>query len=299
MTMREQLAAKMKESQTSETHSLGYFKPNKAVEFYKPDKGKNVIDIIPFVQANGKPSYVQNVYVHKGIGADKKTVLCLHKMYKKPCPICEAVAILGENYKDNEDEYKALKAKQRVLYNVRKTTAPDEGIKVFEVSWYLFEKEMLKEATDPMENGVEIIIFSDLEEGQSVQFRANEETYGQAKYFKYSSFSFKDRKAIPEKIMKEAVSLDSCLVIPTYKEVQEIFLGISEEDYAEEAPKEKKVDEPFPDSKPAERKTKYETLEEVPPKENKCPSNHVYYTDVDSHAECANCDLWTDCTDNK
>jgi len=58
---------------------------------FRPDKGENCVRMLPSTWETAD-HYGLDVYVHYRIGPENASVLCLRKMLKEPCPICEAIA---------------------------------------------------------------------------------------------------------------------------------------------------------------------------------------------------------------
>lgn len=212
------------------------------VEFFKPEKGKHCIDIIPYeittnnhmTRKPGELDYVLEYYTHYDVGARKGRVVCPAKTYGKPCPICEEMEELKEQEAD-EDLIDALKPKRRVLYNVIDTKKPDKGIMLFDTSHYLFEAEILDEAG----SGDESIVFSDTEDGASISFRDT----GKKGIGRFKGFAFEDREEpYDDDIIDEAYSLDSLLVVLSYEEIHNMFHNADEDDEEEEKPQKSRKD---------------------------------------------------------
>ncbi len=215
------------------------------VEFFKPEKGKHCIDIIPYeittnnhmTRKPGELDYVLEYYTHYDVGARKGRVVCPAKTFGKPCPICEEMEELKEQEAD-EDMIDALKPKRRVLYNVIDTKKPDKGILLFETSHFLFEAEILDEAG----SGDEAIVFSDTEDGRSISFRDT----GKKGIGRFKGFAFEDRdEPYDDDIIDEAYSLDSLLVVLSYEEIHNMFHNADDgEEEEEEKPQRSKKGKP-------------------------------------------------------
>jgi len=231
---------------------------------YRPEKGKNTIDIIPFVvrekfmaallSRKGKPlglapgdwSYKLEIPVHRRVGANNRDFLCMRAAFDKKCPICEA----AKGTTDEEDR-KKLQPTWRVIYCVVDLKNEADGIQIFEQSHFLFEKKLL--ATAEEEGGEEVIVFADPEEGKTVKFSGVEDSYSGNKYLKFENFQFIDRKdgGYNEQSVEDAPSLDSMLRIPTYEEVSKAFLELDEDDIAPAAAGDDDDDDPPPKAKVA------------------------------------------------
>lgn len=83
-------------------------------EIFKPKEGENNIRILPptwdFKEHPDQENWAWMAYLHRDIGADKSTYLCLEKNNKGKCPICEARHGLRD-----EELAKALKPKTSMM----------------------------------------------------------------------------------------------------------------------------------------------------------------------------------------
>jgi len=245
------------------------------ISFYKPEEGRKSIDILPWiVQTNqhpqgiepGEEDYILDIWVHYRVGVTNKTIVCPLRNYGNPCPICDEANTIREDDNADTNILATLYPKRRALYNIIDLNDEDKGVQIFDVSYKLFEKEMLEEAET---RDGEIITFADIELGNSVKFRVAKASVvlpGQSKpikFMEFKSFSFVDRDPYDEDILDKVYPLDKMLTIHSYDEIKKIFHGIEieeEEKTAPEKPKEKsperakptvkKVDPPFePDEK--------------------------------------------------
>jgi hypothetical protein len=215
------------------------------VKFFKPKEGKNIIDIVPYIIKTkndplvktgdakvGDQSYMLDLFIHSNIGPTQASIICLKETFGKPCPICEQrQAFYNEGKKD---EAGVLKAKRQCFYNVRDVkNAPDE-IQVFNISHFLFQKELIEEAKASADDGG-IVDFVDIDDGKSISFRAAETESlingKTVKFLEYKSFSFKDREdPLDESWVKKAVAFDELMKLNTYDEAKKILFGDEDED---------------------------------------------------------------------
>src|SRR6202012_5512454 len=63
------------------------FKPG--FDSYRPKTGDNLFRYLPPTW-DDSDHYGYTVHVHRNVGANNSTYLCLRKMLNKPCPVCEA-----------------------------------------------------------------------------------------------------------------------------------------------------------------------------------------------------------------
>ena len=336
LAKRMQVSYESKESgNTSKKDVLDYRKVDGEVTFYKPVEGRNRINIIPYeIKTKNHPlvkkgefeigdkDYVMDFYIHKSVGPTEASVLCLKSTYGKPCPVCELQAKLRKDGK--EKEAKALKPSRRVAYNVEDLKEPGK-VKIFETSHFLFEKELIDEARDDEENG--FVDFADPEEGKEIKFRASKVSQGGFEFLEFKSFGFEDRdEEVSSKLLKQAISFDEIMSVPTYDDVEKILYGADdsededdepkkvskkvekdEESDDEEKPKKKVVEEDEQEEKKPSKKSdeedEQEEVEEKPVKKScsgKCPYGHNFGDDCDKYPDdCDKCDCWDKCCSGK
>jgi phage pi2 protein 07 len=215
------------------------------VKFFKPKEGKNIIDIVPYIIKTkndplvktgdakvGDQSYMLDLFIHSNIGPTQASIICLKETFGKPCPICEQrQAFYNEGKKD---EAAVLKAKRQCFYNVRDVKNASDEIQVFNISHFLFQKELIEEAKASSDDGG-IVDFVDLDDGKSISFRAAETESlingKTVKFLEYKSFSFKDREdPLDESWVKKAVAFDELMKLHTYDEAKKILFGDEDED---------------------------------------------------------------------
>jgi hypothetical protein len=268
-------------------------------------KKKNLIDIMPYNvttknnpdTVKGDPDYLLSLWVHRAIGVKKEDMVCL-KQYGKPCPICEEVERLkDDDAEKNKSLIDSIKGKNRVLYNVIDLKDGNKH-KLFETSFYKFERKLLHEAEDS-ENGT--IIFADPEEGFSIRIKGIEDSFNGNEFIDIDSVDLVERdEQYEESIIDDMVSLDSLVSVLSYEEIEKKFFGVpddeDEEDEEEkEAPKRKSKK-----TKKQDEEIEEEEEEEKPKKKSgksKCPHGHKFGDDCDEHPECDDCEMWDECSD--
>ena len=250
LAKRYQASYESKGSSGGKAGVMDWKKVDGEVQFFSPAEGRNRINIIPYTIKSknhplvkkgefevGDKDYVMDIFVHRGVGPSEVSVLCLKNTYGKPCPICEQSALLRKQGK--EDEAGALKPSRRVFYNVQDLKNPDV-LKVFEVSHYLFEKELIDEARDDEEGG--FVDFADEESGKEIKFRCSKTSKGGFEFNEFKSFSFEDRdENIPDELLESAISFDEIMNVPTYEEAEKILYGRDEDDDSDEDEEEDEV----------------------------------------------------------
>lgn len=271
------------------------------IEFFKAVKGRNSIDIIPYeIKSDkhpelkkGEMDYVLDIWTHRQIGVGKDNFICLAKTYKKPCPICEELERLRKEDGDEKD-IKALKPVRRVIYNVLDHS--DYKVKIFEVSHHLFEKELLDEAG--CNGSGEIIDFYNPIDGKSIKFRAveNDTLNSKKPFFEFKSFSFEDREEqLTEKILNQALSLDSLLNIPDYNDIYNVLFNV------EIKKEDSKSEEYYEDVIKKDSKQENEIIKHRKNNTKKCPYGYEFGIDSDDKSECKDCEesIWNACLDEK
>ena len=283
--MKEKLMERAKEQATKTTFSGSFFKQPipEGMQFYKPIKGANYIDIIPFTtgpnhpKGEGEPHYVLEVSVHRDVGIDEKTYLCLKGTYGKPCPICEHQKQLKFEGAD-EDLIKSLNPKKREIYNVVAQTNDEEykkGVQVFDVSYFYMGKYLAPLIKGPRRPGggdvdVYVNFVSPDSDGKTVGFDVGSKTVtgndGQPVTFpEYIGHRFSDRNYdLPDEFIDSAFVLDDLIYIPSHDEVFKAYWGEDDEEDKEEETKKAsprnrpapKKEDPDPDPDDDEPKEK-------------------------------------------
>ena len=305
---------------------LDWKKVENDIVFFKPKKGKNSINIIPYIISSpdhplvkdktfkiGEQDYLMDLWIHRRVGPTEVDALCLKKNYGKACPICEEASKYYD--KGMKDEGKALAASRRVWYNIIDVNDPDKGLQVFSTSHFLFEHELIEEALNG-DNGDEMVDFADISDGKVIEFRGAEKSLNKNDYLEYKSFKFVDREeALDESLMDDAISFDSLMVVPTYEELETVLFGGGDEEEAPPARPSKKKPEIDPDEsddeeeeeeeepkKPAkkvcpepEKETPKKAAPADPAEYPDCPSGYNFGVDTDEYDECVKCKLYKAC----
>ena len=306
---------------------IDWNKAGKVIWFKPNNKGQNKFNIIPFeIKSPNHPAvvsglmkvgdwdYVLDVWVHRNIGPSEATMLCLKKTYGKKCAHCDAQAALYEEGK--EEEAKRIKATRRCYYNVQPwtTSGMADHCEIFNVSHYLFTKELMEEA-NACADGTGVVEFANIDDGKLIECRGAEESSGAQKCTKFKSFKFHDRREeIPDEVLASAISMDDFLKVPTLAEQAAALYGDGEDDPALDPPEETtttrppitrhaavpaKVDAPVeqdyqePEENLASEESPPVTHRQTRPMEptatNDCPQGFNYGTDCDTKPGCAKC----------
>jgi len=317
-----------KRQQNNAAEAAKGFKPNVfdlemlgETEFFAPETGKNKIDIIPYLAgtdkhpagiAKGDPEYVLVYYKHKGLGPTQRTtVVCPKSTFGKPCPVCEERdKLIADGQEELAD---SLKPKKYAAYWVVDKLAEEEALKLFDVQWFFFEKELCDASMNPDEDDDSSVVerpvpYAALEGGYSVKFRATDEVFGKAKFKKFKDFRFAKRKEdYDEAILQDTIPLDSLLVVKSYSELKGIIFSDGEEAVPEDddmlpsrkdKTAEKMEDDDIPESKPAKKSFIKKAKTESADKESaKCPHGHRIGVDIDKKDDCEDCEMYKECAD--
>lgn len=205
------------------------------VEFFKND-GKTVdFDFVPYEISDKRNIDVlagrlkvgdlvdsRAYWVHNNIGPDQTRVICL-KTIGKPCPICEGIVDMKRNPNIDPKDIDDIKAKERVLYNVIDVNEKKAPVRVWDVSYHLFTKQLEKEQRDKEER----YDFATLDAGSTLHLRFEKKKFGKGEpFYDTDRIDFEKREPYDDDILKEVVDLDAALNIMTYEQLQKLFLGV-------------------------------------------------------------------------
>ena len=288
-SMKDRVKKNAKEAKRNE--GFGFINLKDGLTEMKIDKaGKYRMDIVPYIVGENKHPdgiekgdiwYKRPFFIHRNVGVDNRTVVCL-KSIGKPCPICKQYSQMKNSVDVDEDDAKALRPSERVLYNIRNK----EGeIQLFTTSAYAFQNQLDEEITEDEDD--EFASFAELTGGKTLLVRFSEEKLGKTAFFVASRIDFKDRKSIGDDILDETVELSKLLKIYTYEQLEAMLMGdeadIDDDDEEDEEPvsksksKSKKKSEPeeaeededdFDDEEPVSKKAKVKSKKKVQPEDD-------------------------------
>ncbi|MDD3970466.1 MAG: hypothetical protein PHC31_00975 [Clostridia bacterium] len=262
--------------QKNATNNYGYLKLPKDVRVFQPEAGRIQLDILPYIVTDekhpdrnvemeiaipGELWYKRPFKVHRNIGAENDTVVCLTS-FSQRCPICEYLAKRRKEGADLE-EIKTLRPSQRNLYCVIPigVKGADEKPHVWDVSQYLFQNLLNEELEEDSDNAV----FPDLEEGLTLRIRFEEQQLGKNKFNEAKRIDFEKRDEIyDDSILEDIPNLDEMLTRLTYEELDAKFLemeGVAEVEETSaventEVRKRKKIEPDIPAEAPVIRRRK-------------------------------------------
>ncbi len=200
------------------------------VSLYKPKEGKNLIDVISYeVKSKNNPGVLEGdievgehdaflpYLLHRNIGPDNKTVVCLRTVGKK-CPICALYNKLRNSATVDEEVVKALRPKDRSLFNVVR----GDEVQVWDISTFCFTEMLLKELQDEDAED-KWFEFASAKGGSTLSVRFAKKSMGTTEFLEADKLLFKDRKDIPASIAAKAVDLDGVLNILSFEEMEELL----------------------------------------------------------------------------
>lgn len=208
------------------------------VNFFKND-GKTVeFDFIPYTVTDKRnPDVVagrlnvgdlvdaRTYWLHGDIGAENKPYVCL-KTIGQRCPICEAQVAMAKNPKADPKDVKAIKSKERVLYNVIDANDKDDKVMVWDVSYHLFTKQLEHEQLEREE----YYDYADPDNGYTLRIRFEKKVIDRGNpFWDADRIDFDKRKPLSDADLKAAVDLDACLQILSYEKLEAVFLGVDNE----------------------------------------------------------------------
>lgn len=263
------------------------------VKFWKCKEDDHEVYIVPYIVGNqhprlktGKADFVLDVFVHRKVGINEDSFICLNRTYKKDCPICEYQAELRESNDADDVAIKALNPTRRNVFNIICMDSPKEeekGVQVWDVSQWLFTNP-LEELAHKKRGGGEVA-YADIDEGKIISFRKKGSGMTNTEY---TAFEFKDRPEIPDEILDAAVCLDELLHVPEYDEIKEAFFQTKDEQPAEKETSGKKEEKDT--EKPSAKKTKEDDVHTDDVVVEECPYGAEFGKDFNEYEECRQCE---------
>jgi hypothetical protein len=312
---KEELAKRTEESYRSKDDSGRFksiFEPSKmgGITRWKPSEDDHSINIIPYFAGKnnpkvkeGKSTYFLDLFVHSRVGVNEDSYVCLNRNYGQKCPICEHQAQLRKEGDEDEEYIKSLNPTRRAIYNIEVLDNPKEkakGVQLWEVSHFLFEKELAELAKKKSGGGFVYFSTPDTEEGRIVSFRRK----GEGKATKFPALSFEEREEpVSDEVLDAARCIEDLIHIPTYEEV---YAAAFPETSKETAKKKEDDDDDRPvrktedddDDRPV-RKREDDDEKDVPEKveevEGECPIGQVFGKEFDEFENCDNCKVREAC----
>lgn len=142
------------------------------VKVYKPRDGKNLVRILPRSEPEGVENkhFGMDVFIHRNIGPDNASYLCLLKHKGEPCPCCDLRRDLMEQ--GDPEIAKTVGWKKSVAYWVIDRNSEDDGVQL--LLWgYTYDEELSVASEDPTHGNVLDITHED--HGYDVAYRRGTE----------------------------------------------------------------------------------------------------------------------------
>ena len=226
------LLKQQKESAANSSGFVGVLKDG--IPVWKCGEGKHKIDILPFTVGKkhptlpaGSAAYKLDLFSHYGVGVNNDTYICMNKMFKKFCSICEHKSELQQSGDADADQIKKLKPSHNTLYNIICYDTPEEerkGVQVWMVNNWFMESKLMAIAED--ESG-EPIQFPDPDDGKRITFTRKGTGKANTQYLGHKLVD-RDYK-ISDKLLNSTFTLDEIIVIPKEEDVEQAFFGAKRE----------------------------------------------------------------------
>ena len=235
----------------------------KGVDIFKPKLGDNSIRILEptweFEEGERK-HYGKNVWIHAFVGIENGSYVCLKKMKKERCPICEAAQEAKSAGDDNDA--KKLTAKCRVVMWLINRDADDPTIPEIYSMSQTMDRDIAAICSDPRTGKVLYIDHFDC--GFDVYFRGEQKVFNAVKFVNPAAYQIAREESpiadddktvdkIRDYIWDNPVT--SMLNYQTPEYLEKIMSGTSES-------RDEELDEEE-ETKPAERSTKRGNAEAI------------------------------------
>jgi hypothetical protein len=226
------------------------------VEFYKPEKGTDEFDILPYkVTVDTHPEvkkgelwYERTYLAHRNVGPEEKFIICPRTIGKR-CPICEEYQKLKKDPNAEEEVVDGLRAKERELFNVVMKDG-DGSVMILDISTFLFGRKLEEEIREGDEANA---AFAELTGGKTLKVRWENKSMGKQKFVETGRIDFEDREDIDEAALDAVVDLDKAMKILSYEEIDKIFQAGGDEPAEETEETEAAEEAPAEEEKPARR----------------------------------------------
>lgn len=226
----------------AETHSSGFestsLKIPDGLNFFNPDEGIYVGDIVPYIVGKGNPMadpgeeyYERTYWRYKDIGAAQKKYVCPSKTFNKPDPIAEWRQKHARD-ESKEEEVSALKPQERQLFLWWDHKDREKGVQLWEVSYHLFGKLLDERIRQRGEEDWDQFWYPDCG-GYTLRLTFSQDSIGKNSFVRVSAIDFKPRDddyEMPKEIREHGICLDDLLVEVPYDKLKAIFLMLPEEE---------------------------------------------------------------------
>lgn len=216
------------------TLDISSFKVPDGTNLLKVKEGPMKLDILGYKVGKGNPwadegtfYFERTFWVHRGIGPNKGSYVCLAKTAKKTCPVCEHLNKLRKSGDESVDLLKSLSPKERQLFNVYNYAEPDKGVQLLEVSYFNFGARLDSEikAAEEDENIDYFFAHSKEDGGMTLKVNWKEDSFAGNKFLTADSIKFIPRiREHDEDVLQGVHCLDDLLIVLSYNELKQVFL---------------------------------------------------------------------------
>jgi hypothetical protein len=229
---------KKKAEDAAKSGNLTAVRIPEGVERWSPTDRRVKLSILPYEvtedhnpEAQAGEFWMRRKFkLHYGVGVEEKPYVCLRSV-GKACPICDYLSTHRNDEDMDEDEQKALRPRDRELYNVLVQSGENQSdeVQVFEYSYHNFGKileEEVQDSDDPSDAS-----YMDPEAGEDggrdLQIKWRSKKLGKTTFLECASIVFEEREEpIEDEVLEQCVNLDKCLLILDYDELNAIFLDL-------------------------------------------------------------------------
>ncbi|MBU2177415.1 MAG: hypothetical protein KJ556_20175 [Gammaproteobacteria bacterium] len=205
------------------------------VKYFTPER-EATIEIVPFYSSGLMAGIDKGVllrwveaWIHRGVGTTKARIVCPKTFdVKARCPICEEWHRLQDDESQNEATVDALRPQLRLLYNVYDYADEGAGIKVWDVSYHLFQKFLEQEETYKAEKlNVDRIDAAHPDDGFTIEMKGVQKHFGKRAFYEYSAINLLKRgEPVGDDLIEQATPLDRCLIRLSYDQIEKVFLDL-------------------------------------------------------------------------
>lgn len=207
---------------------------------WKVEDKSHKVRLLPSYPDDGINAYGMVIHQHEQVGANNDKYLCLKRMAKMNCPICEHQTELWETAPEMaKDLYPSMRY---LVWMVDLTTTLDKQVaKLWSCPKTAMDDVLgisYKKATD------EILNLAHPDKGTPIYF--DREKVSGAKFSKYKNFQLDDQVLVAkDEWLDGIVSFKDILILESYETIKDAFFGTStnKDNKKEEVKEEKYVEE--------------------------------------------------------
>lgn len=163
--------------------------------------------------------------IHKHIGVDDNSYVCLWDSLKQRCPVCDWRAGAKRDPDADAQLVKALEPSVRTLWNVYDYGEPQNNWQLWEFSWHCFTKQLLSRCrdSDPEDRYAD---FYYPDNGFTLRVGFEEKPLPRGSFFTATTIDFKARATpFTDQHCRALPCLDDLLIITPYDKLRELFMS--------------------------------------------------------------------------